>query len=76
MIENGIRRPPSNASSRRAIPETYDATVGFTAASISVVIARSYSRYSGSTWLDSENTACGWYSAITCAIARSCSAFA
>ena len=42
------RRRPASAS-RCAIPETYGATVGFTAASIRVVIARSYSRYSGST---------------------------
>jgi hypothetical protein len=38
---------------------TYLLTRGFTAASTSVVIARSYSRYSRSTWLDSDTTGVG-----------------
>ena len=38
---------------------TYADSRGFTAASTRVVIARSYSRYSRSTWLDSETTASG-----------------
>ena len=38
---------------------TYRLRRGFTAASTRVVIARSYSRYSRSTSLDSETTASG-----------------
>ncbi len=62
MIEKGgggAPAPPASAPRRRSIPEMYRATVGFTAASTSVVIARSYSRYSGSTSAEMETTAPG-----------------
>jgi hypothetical protein len=39
---------------------------------MSVVIARSYSRYSGSTRQDSETTAAGCSRRITCSSSRSC----
>ena len=55
---------------------TYLLTRGFTAASTSVVIARSYSRYSRSTWLDSDTTASGCSSASTARIRSSWSGLA
>ena len=51
---------------------TYDAIRGFTAASTSVVIARSYSRYSRSTSLEIETTASGCSRRSTSRIASSC----
>ena len=65
-----------NWCSRSAMPATYRATVGLTATSTRVVIARSYSRYSRSTWLDSETTACGCSRPSTSSIACSCCGFA
>ncbi len=50
---------------------TYRATLGFTAASTSVVIARSYSRYSRSTSLLSDTTASGCSRCSTSRIASS-----
>ncbi len=55
---------------------TYADSRGFTAASTSVVIARSYSRYSRSTSLLIETTAAGCSSASTARIRSSCSEFA
>ena len=52
------------------------AVVGFTAASTSVVIDRSYSRYSWSTCLEMDTTASGCSSASTARIRSSCSGLA
>ncbi len=55
---------------------TYAESLGFTAASTSVVIARSYSRYSRSTSLLSETTASGCSSCRTARMRSSCSGLA
>jgi hypothetical protein len=55
---------------------TYADSRGFTAASTSVVIARSYSRYSRSTWLLRDTTASGCSSSSTARIRSSCSGLA
>ena len=55
---------------------TYADSRGLTAASTRVVMARSYSRYSRSTSLDSETTASGCSSASTARIRCSCSGLA
>ena len=55
---------------------TYADSRGLTAASTRVVMARSYSRYSRSTSLDSETTASGCSSASTARIRSSCSGLA
>ena len=74
MMRNGTG--PAWSSSRRRIVATYRDTRGFTAASTSVVIARSYSRYSRSTWLDSDTTASGCSSVRISRIRRSCAGLA
>ncbi len=55
---------------------TYADSRGFTAASTSVVIARSYSRYSRSTSLDRLTTASGCSSSRTARIRSSCTGLA
>ena len=55
---------------------TYAESRGFTAASTRVVIARSYSRYSRSTSLESETTASGCSSARIARIRSSWSGLA
>ena len=55
---------------------TYAREPGFTAASTRVVIARSYSRYSRSTSLESDTTASGCSSARTSRIRSSCAGLA
>ena len=55
---------------------TYAESRGFTAASTSVVMARSYSRYSRSTSLEIETTASGCSSASTARIRSSWSGLA
>ena len=55
---------------------TYAESRGLTAASTRVVMARSYSRYSRSTSLDSDTTASGCSSSSTARIRSSWSALA
>ena len=55
---------------------TYAATLGFTAASTSVVTERSYSRYSRSTSLEMRDDGAGVLRADHSSIARSWASFA
>ncbi len=55
---------------------TYAESRGLTAASTRVVIARSYSRYSRSTSLETETTADGCSSSSTARIRSSCTGLA